>query len=399
MQVLDQAVRDLTQASPGASPGARSGASRARIMIVDDEPLNIRVARKYLELAGYDDFITTSEPQEALKLAEREIPDLVLLDIMMPQISGLDVLRAMRASPVLEFTPIVILTASDSLETKRTAYQLGATDFLTKPIEAIDLTVRVRNALVVKAHHDQLRDYTRTLSEQVQERTAELALTRLEVIYCLARAAEFRDNETGQHVVRVGRYAGIIARRLGLDEEFVELLEHAAPLHDVGKIGIPDAVLLKPGRLTPEEFAIMQNHCGLGKNICEQPNQREVDVYRQHTDIGARIVGGTRSPLLALAGRIAITHHEKWDGSGYPLALAGEAIPLEGRITAVADVFDALCSRRPYKPAFPLDKCLSIMEAERGKHFDPRVLDAFFSAKDEIVAVQIELADVDLTGR
>lgn len=367
----------------------------ARIMIVDDEPINIRVVRKYLELAGYKSFVTTTESTQAAAIAERERPDVILLDIMMPDVSGLELLRGFKQSVTTERTPVIILTASDTAEIKREALQLGATDFLVKPIECSELTARVRNALIVKAHHDYLRNSADTLAQQVRDRTAELADTRLEVIHCLARAAEFRDNETGNHVVRVGRYAELIARRIGLEPDLVEMIGHAAPLHDVGKIGVPDSILLKPGKLTPEEFQIMQNHCALGRRICESFTEHEIGIYKRHADIGARILGNTRSPLLTMAGRIAITHHEKWDGSGYPLALAGEAIPLEGRIIAVADVFDALSSRRPYKPAFPLDKCFSIMEAERGKHFDASILDAFLQTKSEIVEVQIQWVDAD----
>ncbi len=368
---------------------------KAKIMIVDDEPTNIRVVRKYLELAGYRNLVATSRATEALDLIQQERPDVVLLDIMMPQVSGFEILEELRASESGGLIPVLVLTAATDRETRNRALDLGATDCLTKPVEQHDLIPRVRNALIVKAHHDHLRNNAELLAREVRERTAELTYTRLEVIHCLARAAEYRDKDTGKHINRVGHYVGIIARQLGLGADIVELMEHASLLHDVGKIGISDSILLKPGKLTPEEFALMQTHCVLGKKVFERLSDDEWNQFKRHVDIGARIMSGTQSPLLTMAARIAITHHEKWDGTGYPLALAGEGIPIEGRITAVADVFDALSSRRPYKAAFPLDKCFEIMEKERGKHFDPAVLDVFFACKDDIVSVQIDLADTE----
>ena len=255
-------------------------------------------------------------------------------------------------------------------------------------MNAAELVVRVRNALLVKAHHDHLKNYARDLEHQVRQRTAELAASRLELIHCLARAAEYRDNETGRHVIRVGRYAEIIARQLGLDDETVELIEHAAPLHDMGKVGIPDAILLKPGKLSPDEFEIMQKHCRLRQaDLRAHVPGRVADVQVAHVpgrDDHGRAQARRSSPWPA---KIALTHHEKWDGTGYPLGLSGEDIPLAGRITAVADVFDALSSKRPYKPAFPLDRCFAIMEEGRGTHFDPKVVDAFLACREAIVEV------------
>ncbi len=215
------------------------------------------------------------------------------------------------------------------------------------------------------------------------------------MIYCLARAAEFRDDDTGQHVYRVGRYARLIAENLGWKGQQLDTFEQAAQLHDIGKIGIPDAILLKPGKLTPEEFEIMQKHSGYGKKITQSLRSHDLNVLGDHTTLGARLLDATDSPILTLAATIAISHHEKWDGSGYPLGLASEDIPIEGRITAVADVFDALSSKRPYKPPFPLDKCFQILEEGRGKHFDAKVLDAFFSRRSDIVRIQLEHADID----
>src|SRR6185369_12553275 len=286
-------------------------------------------------------------------------------------------LRDLRAEKQFAHLPVLILTAMDDSDTKARALNLGATDFLAKPVDPTELIPRVRNSLVLKAHHDHLQTYASRLEQEVRARTAELEASRQQIIHCLARAAEFRDNETGRHVIRVGRYAGIIARELGFEESAAEMLEQAALLHDVGKIGVPDAILLKPGKLDADEIESMQKHCGFGKRIFEGMTSQESAAYRSHTTVGSKIVQDCRAPLLDLASRIALTHHEKWDGTGYPLGLAGEDIPLEGRITAVADVFDALSSKRPYKPAFPLEKCLAILEEGRGQHFDPTVLDAF----------------------
>ena len=349
----------------------------ARIMIVDDEPLNIKVARKYLSIAGYQNFITTTDSPAALELIRRERPDVILLDVMMPQTSGLEILEAVRLDESLAHLPVLILTASTDAQTKQSALELGATDFLAKPVDPADLVPRVRNALLVKAHHDHLAGYSQQLEHEVRLRTAEVEASRLEIVHCLARAAEYRDDDTGRHVLRVGRYAGILAREAGLVDERIAMIEISAQLHDVGKIGVPDAILLKPGKLDPDEFAVMKRHCEYGRLIimpdAPQPQQC--------------------APLLAMAAQIAFTHHEKWDGSGYPCGLAGEQIPLEGRITAVADVFDALGSRRPYKPPFPLEQCLAIVREGRGKHFDPSIVDALLRRMGEITGVQSELAD------
>ncbi|MBX3444150.1 MAG: response regulator [Planctomyces sp.] len=367
----------------------------ARIMLVDDEPINIRVARKYLQDSGYREFIAVTDPTIALDEMLRHVPDVVVLDIVMPRLNGIELLKTIRRTPELVHIPVLILTASCERQTKLQALEAGATDFLEKPVDPAELLPRVRNALWIKAHHDMLERHAEQLEAAVRRRTDELAASRLEVVQCLARAAEFRDDNTGRHVVRVGRYAGIIGKKLGLPDDYVQLLELAAQLHDVGKIGIPDEVLLKAGSLSPEEFDVIQRHCGYGKRVFERMTEQDRLMLQQHSTLGAQMLDCTTSPLIQIAARTALTHHERWDGAGYPLGLAGEDIPLEGRITAVADVFDALSSRRPYKPAFPLAKCFQILEEGRGKHFDPKVLDAFFLAREEIIRVQLEYADVE----
>lgn len=379
----------------GVADSVSTTPKHATIMIVDDEPINIMVVQRYLELEGYHNFATITDSTLALESIANVKPDIVLLDIMMPKVDGLEILDGLRNDELLRHIPVVILTGSTDQETKQKALELGATDFLSKPVDPSDLAPRVRNSLLTKAHQDQMEAYAQALEDKVLERTKDLAQSRLDVIYSLSRAAEFRDNETGKHVIRVGRYVGVIARGLGLDREMVELLEHASPLHDVGKIGIPDDILLKPGKLTPEEFDTMQNHCGHGRKVFHTLSGGEKRQYLAHTELGSQIIGNTGSELLDMAASIAMSHHEKFDGTGYPLALAGEDIPLEGRITAVADVFDALSSKRPYKNAFSREKSFKIMEDGRGTHFDPRILDVFFSCSEEITKIQIAFADLE----
>lgn len=368
-------------------------ASTTKIMIIDDEPINVKVCQKYLQELGYKRCVGITDATRAVTQIVEEKPDLVILDVMMPGVSGVDILRQIRSKPEIEHIPVLILTASTDRSTKLTVLELGASDFLTKPIDPSELAPRVRNVLTVKQHQDNLKNYANTLEAAVQQRTLELEASRQDVIFCLARAVEYRDDVTGRHVERVGHYAGIIGHALGMDFETVQMLEQAAQLHDVGKVGISDEVLLKPGKLSPEEFEQMQRHTLFGKRIVERMGDREWAKLRQHVVIGPRILDVPRSPLLTMAARIALTHHERWDGTGYPLGLKGEDIPIEGRITAVADVFDALSSRRPYKPPYPIDKCFEIILEERGSHFDARIVDAFISQRDLIVRTQIELAD------
>lgn len=368
-------------------------ASTTKILVIDDEPINVKVCQKYLNELGYKRCIGLSDSTRAISQITEEKPDLIILDVMMPVVSGIEILHQIRSKPELCHIPVLILTASTDRSTKLTVLELGATDFLTKPIDPSELAPRVRNVLTVKQHQDNLKNYADTLEEAVRQRTMELEASRQDVIYCLARAVEYRDDVTGRHVERVGQYAGIIGKALGLSESVVLMLQQAAQLHDVGKVGIPDEILLKPGKLSPEEFERMQQHTLFGKRIVERMGDNEWSRLRQHVLIGSKILDVPRSPLLTMAARIALTHHERWDGSGYPLGLAGEDIPLEGRITAVADVFDALSSRRPYKPAYPVDKCFEIISEESGTHFDPKVVAAFISQRESIVQTQIELAD------
>ncbi len=371
----------------------------AQVMIVDDEATNIEIVRAYLEEDGFEHFITTTDATLALPKIRNHKPDIVLLDINMPKVSGLEILEAMRGDAALKMIPTVVLTASTSSDIKLKALRYGASDFLAKPVDPSELILRVENVLAVKAYQDHLAEQSEQLEREVRMRTRELVRSRQEAIHCLARAAEYRDDDTGQHVLRVGRYAALISKELGFADAAVELIEHAAQLHDVGKIGIPDSILHKPGKLDPQEFDIMRSHCGMGRRIINPLSHEESIRLKQHTSVGMQIMNSTSSPVLKLASVIAATHHEKWDGSGYPNGLAGNAIPIEGRIVAVADVFDALGSDRPYKKAFPVEKCVAILNDGRGSHFDPVVLDAFLRRLDEAVAIRESYVDAcDMSG-
>ena len=374
----------------------------SKILIVDDQDTNVRVVRRYLQLENYRNIHGLTDPMQVVAFVEKLRPDLVLLDIMMPEISGMALLQQLRQHEYGQHLPVIILTAADDLETKARALNLGATDFLGKPIEPVELIPRIRNALLVKHYLDALQTQTQKLeqlvnerTEAIQQRTLELEASRLEVLHCLGRACEYRDNDTGRHVVRVGRYVGMLGRAVGLDEETAELYELASPLHDVGKIGVPDAILLKRDRLTPEEYELIKRHSAYGKQTLDTMASEHWSVLKTHTNIGEGIFGRCRSPILRTAATIALTHHERWDGTGYPLGLAGEDIPLGGRLTAVADVFDSLSCKRPYKPPLPIDRCFDIMIAERERQFDPRLLDAFVGLRQQIVEIQIQLAEME----
>lgn len=359
----------------------------SKIMIVDDEELVIRVVKRFLGSEGYTNFITITDPRQALNMMRVEHPDVVLLDVNMPHVTGLEILKERQFIKSLRATPFIILSASSDAETKQLALELGATDFLAKPVDKSDLTLRVQNSLIVKRHFDNLANHAEELERQVRLRTRQLEKSREQVIRILARAAEFRDNETGEHVIRVGSYCAVIAEQLGMSESYCKRIELAAQLHDVGKIAIPDAVLLNPNKLSRDEFEVMKRHCDLGCQIMK-PMADEEEYLAQKDESGEKLGEEGESPLLSMASIIARTHHEKWDGTGYPNQLKGDQIPLEGRITCVADVYDALCSDRPYKVAFPVQKSLEIMLSERGTRFDPVVLDAFLERIADIEAIR-----------
>jgi len=342
-----------------------------RMLAIDDEQDNLLLLKRALRQLGYTQTETETDPRRGIERFQAEAFDLVLLDYNMPVMSGLEVLARISLKARQEMIPIVMVTAQTDRDTRLLTLNAGAKDFITKPIDLAELSVRVSNLLETRHLQLEQRDHNLRLEETVQERTRELNSTRLEIIRRLARAAEFRDNETGLHVQRMSLYAQAIGRQMGLSATTLDLLLNACPMHDVGKIGISDLILLKPGRLTTEEF----------------------DVMKRHTTIGADILYGHDSPLLQMAHEIALYHHEKWDGSGYPHGRCGEAIPLMARIAAVADVFDALTMARPYKKAWPVDTAHDEILDNAGRHFDPAVATAFHECFDEILSVRSENPD------
>ena len=333
------------------------------VLVVDDSPENIDLLSEILR-EDYRVRVATSG-EKALKIVySDEPPDLILLDIMMPGVSGLEICRRLKANPDRRRIPIIFVTAMSSTEDERRGLEIGAVDYITKPISPPIVMARVRTHLA-------LYDQSRELANMVAQRTTELLTTRQQIIRRLGRAAEFKDNETGNHVLRMSHYARLIALAHGLGEESAGIIFNTAPMHDIGKIGIPDAILLKPGKLDAAEWEVMY----------------------QHPIMGAEIIGKHDNELLETARIIALTHHEKWDGSGYPQGLKGEAIPLEGRIVAIADVFDALVWVRPYKPALPLETALQYFDEQSGRHFDPTLLVAFKKALPEILRIKEIYAD------
>jgi putative two-component system response regulator len=330
----------------------------ARVVVVDDHPPNVLALEALLGQWGVGHVSSTSDSSEAVSLCLRAQPDVVLLDLHMPAPDGYEVMRRLQAHgpPGLPL-PVLVLTADITQDAKRRALSLGARDFLTKPFDPVEAELRLRNLIAARRHEQALADRTDDLEQLVRARTREVEESRLEVLDRLALAAEYRDDLTGAHTRRVARTARAIAERLGLDGETTRLLELAAPLHDVGKIGVPDAILRKPGLLDERELALM----------------------RRHTLIGARMLADSDSPVLKVAEGIALFHHERWDGTGYPDGLGGDAIPLPARIVAVADVFDALCCERPYKPPWSIDRAIGEVLAMGGAQFDPDVVDAFSS--------------------
>jgi putative two-component system response regulator len=326
----------------------------ATILIVDDEPANIQLLSEILRTDGYARLHSTTDPLEALDLYRELQPDLVLLDIRMPQLDGLEVLRRLQRIELGHYTPVLVLTGKTDLATRLQALEGGARDFVAKPFERHEILARIHHQVEIRLLHKVILQQNEELTAAMDVRTLELHAMRLEVLQRLGRAAEYRDNETGMHIERMSRIAGLVSAELGLSPQLGDLILNASPMHDIGKIGVPDSVLLKPGKLDEDEWKVM----------------------RTHTTIGGGILSGGATPLLQLAESIALTHHEWWDGSGYPNGLRGETIPIEGRICAVSDVLDALTSERPYKRAWPLDEAIDCIRGESGTHFDPAVVEA-----------------------
>ncbi len=337
------------------------------ILIVDDTPENLIILSEILK--PFYKVKVANNGHKALNLiAAGDMPDLILLDIMMPELSGYEVCKKLKNDPLTRNIPIIFVTALSDYEDEAEGLGLGAVDYITKPVHASIVLARVKTQMT-------LLQYQRNLEQKLEERTEEIVLTRMEVIRQLGRAAEYKDNETGTHILRMSAYTKIISKKIGLDNVRAELIFLSAPMHDIGKIGTPDHILRKNGELSPEEWEIVKAH----------PLQ------------GAEIIGNHQSALLQTARVVALTHHEKFDGTGYPYGIKGYDIPLAGRIVAIADVFDALTSQRPYKEPWNLERAVEYLVAQKGKHFDPELVDAFLSCMDEIKEVMAKFKDEPTT--
>jgi len=343
--------------------------ARNTVMVVDDQSTGraileqvVRSLDERVEVEGF------MRPVDAVIWAARHVADLVLVDYMMPGMDGIEFVQRLRALPGYEHVPIVMVTVHDDRKVRYAALDAGITDFLTKPVDARECLARCRNLLTLRRQHLALEDRRRHLEHMVEDATREVREREKETLLRLARAGEFRDEETGTHLIRMSRYSGLIAGALSLDPEEAETVELSAPLHDIGKIGIPDQILLKPGKLDAPEWTLMQRHAVIGHDILK----------------------GSASKYVRMGALIALGHHEKYDGSGYPNGLEGDHIPVCARIVAVADVYDALTSVRPYKAAWPSAEAMDYVASQAGKHFDPRMVEAFLGAKDEILKIQSE---------
>ncbi len=333
------------------------------ILVVDDTPENINVLSGTLR----SDYKVKAalNGEKALKLAFSEPhPDLILLDIMMPGMDGYEVCQALKSNPSTQKIPVIFITAKSEVEDEQKGLEMGAVDYITKPISPPLVKARIKTHLA-------LSNQNRALEEKVTERTAQLQQSRLDIIKRLGRAAEFKDNETGMHVTRMSHYSRLMAEAISDDSKWIEQIFNAAPMHDIGKIGIPDNILLKPGKLDDQEW----------------------DMMRKHPEFGANIIGEHSSELMQMAKEIAISHHEKWNGLGYPNKLKGEDIPLSGRIVAIADVFDALTAERPYKKAWLVDDAVNLINEESGQHFDPELVEIFNKVLPKILEVKAQYAE------
>ncbi|MGM0395149.1 MAG: HD domain-containing phosphohydrolase [Thermodesulfobacteriota bacterium] len=350
-----------------------------KILIVDDDRMSRLLLNTILSRISYR-VSEAFDGEDCLEKAELFCPDLILMDVGMPGMDGLDVTRLLKNNDETKNIPVMIISGHDDLEERVRAVEAGAEDFLSKPVEQTILKAKVKSLLKIKEYNDNVHNYQKKLEKEVEKKTSnlkqalddlqiaseKLRLYSMDTILRLSQAAEYKDTDTGEHIQRISYYIQAIGKAMTLSDEEIEAYQYASPMHDVGKIGIPDHILMKPGPLDDSEWEIM----------------------KQHTVIGGKILGGSDSSILKTAETIALTHHEKWNGSGYPYGLKGLDIPMAGRITAIADVFDALTSKRPYKEAFSVEKAFEIMAEDRGKSFDPELLDAFFSIKAEIAGIR-----------
>jgi putative two-component system response regulator len=339
----------------------------SRILIIDDQQQTVMLLRSILHEEGFRHLTCLTDPVQAVELFCQTPFDLVMLDLDMPVMNGFEVMeRLRRAKPPDSYLPVLVVTGQIDRDSRLRALAAGAKDFVTKPFDFLEIINRIRNMLEVRLLHNALRDNSRRLEEAVLERTWELRETQQEIVRRLCRAAEYRDSETGQHILRMSSYAQIIARTLGWSMDQADLILAASPMHDIGKIGVSDSILLKPGKLTADEM----------------------DQMKAHTTIGASILDGHTSELLATARDVALTHHERWDGLGYPHGRKSCEIPISGRICALADVFDAQTSLRPYKREWPVDASLADIQGNSGIKFDPEIVEAFVACLPELLAVR-----------
>lgn len=342
------------------------------VVIVDDVDINLVLLNRLMDQVGGCRVHCFLKPMDALAFCQTTIPDLLMVDYLMPVLDGISLIRQFCAMPGREDVPVLMVTASDERNVRVQALEAGANDFLSKPLDRTEFFARTRNMLALRRSQARLANRAQWLQEEVAKATTELRLRDSETIACISRIAEYRDPETGLHTQRMAHYSRLVAQHLGLPAEAQQLLFDAAPLHDVGKVGISDSILLKPGKLDPAEFEIMKTHSRIG--------------YQ------ALVVG--RSRLMQMAAIIALSHHEKFDGSGYPGGLAGDMIPLAGRIVAVADVFDALTSARPYKAAWPVERALQLLRDGAGSHFDPVCVDGFLAQLEAVLVTKARLDDL-----
>jgi response regulator RpfG family c-di-GMP phosphodiesterase len=363
--------------------------NRKRILFVDDDQRVLDAFRRMLRRLNDDwESLFAMSVDEAWEVIQTEMPDAVVSDLNMPGKTGAELLQMVRKDERTQFLPFILLTGNNETKKRLECLEHGATDFLNKPCDFSELTVRLKNALTLKQFQDEVRRQNEILEQRVRERTLELESSRREVIFRLARAAELRDSATGFHILRVGLLAQMLSAELGYDKKFQEELLLASTLHDIGKLGIADAILLKPARLTAEEYKAMQAHCRIG-----------ADLLRSDLSSTFRLLSGDpagSNSLLELAAEIAQTHHEWWDGTGYPNRLQGDAIPMTGRIVAVADVYDALCSARPYKEAMGSEEALKAVHEGSGTHFDPQVVEALVRRAADAEAIMRDHSDEQL---
>lgn len=342
-----------------------------RVLVIDDAQMNVTLLQHLIRKLPTCESKGFLDPVEAIVWCEANEPDLVVVDYMMPELNGIEFTQKFRAMPNYADIPVLMVTANHETAVRHQALANGVTDFLSKPLDNQEFLARAKNMLALRDSQKKLLSRAAWLEEEVRKATAAILVREQETIYCLARAAEYRDPETGMHIKRMAHFSALIAKRLGFSPEQQQILLEAAPMHDIGKVATPDMILLKPGRLTEDEFEIM----------------------KQHAVIGYEVLHASKSELLNVAAEIAYTHHEKYDGSGYPRGLAGEDIPIFGRIVAVADVFDALTSERPYKKAWEIEKAQQLLIDGKGQHFDPKCVEVFLQDWDEVMEIKHRFAD------